>query len=286
MKVLAIETTDISGSLSGTDWPVAEPGLSAKKDFGLSSSPFKVYGLTPDQRSAQSLAPSIDQFLKELGWKIRDLGCIAVGTGPGSFTGLRVGVTTAKILAWALGAKLIGVNTLESMSWNIARYSEDRILSCAVDAQRGEAAVQRFFIPADPDEAPVALDDKYKIMSIKKWLGIEKEDHDSKTDLYENNTEKENYISSKLVYQKVKDAEERGLIFCSSLLVKWQEKVDELTKSQFVPKAFWHPDAAGILKNACFRLRNDSSDDVWSVLPEYSRLSAAQERLLAKNKEA
>lgn len=285
MKVLAIETTDISGSLAAAELSEANSGESDNKDFQLTSSSIKVYNLTSGQRSAQSLAPSIDRFLKELGWNIRDLGCIAVGVGPGSFTGLRVGVTTAKILAWALGAKIIGVNTLESMSWNVPRDSEDRILSCAVDAQRGEAAIQRFFIPADLTMPPIPIDDKYKIMSIKKWLGIEKDDRDSKTKSSENNTEKANYISSKLVYQKVNEAQERGLMFCSSLLIKWQEKADEAIRTRFVPPEFWRPDAVGILKAACLRIQRKTFDDVWAVLPEYSRLSAAQERLLARNKE-
>jgi tRNA threonylcarbamoyladenosine biosynthesis protein TsaB len=66
----------------------------------------------PHQRTAQTFAPSIARQLAEAGWRPRDLELIAVTVGPGSFTGLRIGVTAAKTLAYATGAQLIGVNAL------------------------------------------------------------------------------------------------------------------------------------------------------------------------------
>lgn len=282
MKILAIETTDISGSLAAADWKTDPAETPEQNKFNWPSFCFDLLPLTEGQRSAQSLAPSINKILASSGWDIADLEYIAVGTGPGSFTGLRVGVTTAKILAWALKTKIIGINTLESMSWNIPRDSDDRILSCAVDAQRGEVAVQRFFLPADPQKSPFSIDPQYTVMPIKKWLEIENNNHDSKTAEYEKNTENENDINSKLIYQKIKEAETRGLMFCSPVLTKWQDKIDPYVRKFFVSPEFWHPTAIGVLKAACFRAAQGKTDDVWSILPEYSRLSAAQERLLAQ----
>ena len=59
--------------------------------------------------SASQLPPTIRSALSELGIEIGQLGCVAVATGPGSFTGLRVGVTTAKVLAYALNMSLIHI---------------------------------------------------------------------------------------------------------------------------------------------------------------------------------
>ena len=66
------------------------------------------------QRSAQSLAPAIEALLTQVGWLPRDVQLVAVSVGPGSFTGLRVGVTTAKVFAYAVGAEVLGIDTLEA----------------------------------------------------------------------------------------------------------------------------------------------------------------------------
>lgn len=72
--------------------------------------------LDQQQRSAQSLAPGIRQLLSDVGWRPADVQLVAVTIGPGSFTGLRVGVTTAKVFAYAIGAEVLGVNTLEVLA--------------------------------------------------------------------------------------------------------------------------------------------------------------------------
>src|SRR5688572_22548430 len=96
-RLLAIETTTFTGSIAllDEDRIVAEARL-------------------PDElRSAQSLAPAIQTLLSHAGWPVNSLNLIAVAQGPGSFTGLRVGVTTAKTLAYALEAEVLGVDTLD-----------------------------------------------------------------------------------------------------------------------------------------------------------------------------
>src|SRR5690606_34842805 len=68
----------------------------------------------PDRpRSAATLAPALDELFQSTGIAPARIGAVAVATGPGSFTGLRVGVATAKMLAYAVGAKIVGVDTLE-----------------------------------------------------------------------------------------------------------------------------------------------------------------------------
>lgn len=68
------------------------------------------------RRHDVGLAPGIDAICREFGVEPAQVGEVYVSLGPGSFTGLRVGVTTAKMLAFALGAKVVGVSTLEVLA--------------------------------------------------------------------------------------------------------------------------------------------------------------------------
>jgi len=131
MKILALETTDRTGGvalLEGSQL-LAETRLDTAR------------------RSAQTLAPAIRDLLTEHGWRPADVRLIAVAVGPGSFTGLRIGVTTAKTLAYALGAELLGVNTLEV----IAAQAPSGVgrLAVAMDAQRQQVFAGQFTVPGD-----------------------------------------------------------------------------------------------------------------------------------------
>jgi tRNA threonylcarbamoyladenosine biosynthesis protein TsaB len=89
------------------------------------------------QHASQLLALAA-RLLDEAGLAFADLDRIAVGTGPGTFTGLRIGVATARALAQATGAELVGVSTLRAL----ASAAGDEATTLAVlDARRGEAFV-------------------------------------------------------------------------------------------------------------------------------------------------
>ena len=75
------------------------------------------------------LMPMVDEVLKSNNVLPADLNLIGVVTGPGSFTGLRIGVTTAKAIAYAADTKLVGVNTLDFLA---ASVSEKDVLICPV----------------------------------------------------------------------------------------------------------------------------------------------------------
>ncbi|MBV9839686.1 MAG: tRNA (adenosine(37)-N6)-threonylcarbamoyltransferase complex dimerization subunit type 1 TsaB [Solirubrobacterales bacterium] len=64
---------------------------------------------------------------------------IAVGVGPGTFTGLRIGIATARALARARSIPLVGVSTLESLALGATGIAEDRVILTVLDARRGEA---------------------------------------------------------------------------------------------------------------------------------------------------
>ncbi len=97
--------------------------------------------LDAETRSASLLAPGIQKILQQAQWQATDLDRIAVTVGPGSFTGLRVGVTTAKTLAYALGIDVIGVNTLAVLA---SQVNHTGVVESVMDAQRNEVFRQRF----------------------------------------------------------------------------------------------------------------------------------------------
>lgn len=77
-----------------------------------------VMDLPPGRRNAVELMPAIDRLCAAQKIRPGDIGEVYVSIGPGSFTGLRVGITTAKLLGRSLGAKLVGVPTLEVIVQN------------------------------------------------------------------------------------------------------------------------------------------------------------------------
>lgn len=92
--------------------------------------------LARPQHHAEHLAPAIRYLFDELGLSLEQLSAIGVGIGPGLFTGLRVGVTTAKVMAQALRIPLIAVPSLDLLAFEL-RYT-DRLVVPVLDARRGE----------------------------------------------------------------------------------------------------------------------------------------------------
>lgn len=149
MRILAIETIAIAGSLAllENDRVIAE------------------LALPEGQRSAQSLAPTIATLLASHCWSPATLQLIAVAQGPGSFTGLRVGVTTAKTLAYALGAQVLGVDTLEILA---AQAKPAERIHPVLDAQRTQLFTATFtWNVGDPFPAQQS---PTRIADLPPWL--------------------------------------------------------------------------------------------------------------------
>jgi tRNA threonylcarbamoyladenosine biosynthesis protein TsaB len=111
------------------------------------------------KQSAERLLPLIAELLTEVGWARTSLDRIGVSVGPGSFTGLRVGIACAQGLSLGLGVPLVGVTSLRAMS----RAVPDALpgVRCAVlDARRGEVFIAAYGAGPRAAEAlpPLALD--------------------------------------------------------------------------------------------------------------------------------
>ena len=119
----------------------------------------------PRARHGRQLVPSLRALLDEAALAPGAIDVIAVGLGPGSYTGLRVGLTAAKVLAYAAGRPLVGFDSLEA----IARNAPDDATSVAVvaDAQRGDLYAAAF--GRDVPGGPLVRRGPTRIESLAGW---------------------------------------------------------------------------------------------------------------------
>ncbi|MCR4606148.1 MAG: tRNA (adenosine(37)-N6)-threonylcarbamoyltransferase complex dimerization subunit type 1 TsaB [Oscillospiraceae bacterium] len=111
---------------------------------------------------SRTLLPMAEDMLKNCDVQISDVDIFAVAHGPGSFTGIRIGVSTVKGLAWASGKPCTGVSTLEAMAWN--GISHGGYICPVMDARRSQVYNALFEIKNGKpvrlcDDRPVSLDD-------------------------------------------------------------------------------------------------------------------------------
>jgi len=120
MKILALESSAKAASVAYL------------KDGELMAQYYQASGLT----HSRTLLAMTEDMLKSLDMKVTDMDGVAVAKGPGSFTGIRIGVAAAKGLAWGADKPICGVSTLEAMAHHCC---DERYIICPVmDARRSE----------------------------------------------------------------------------------------------------------------------------------------------------
>lgn len=126
MRILSFESSAVSASVCLTD------------DEKIIAQSYQNCGLT----HSRTLLPMAESLLAGCDHSIDDIDAFAIATGPGSFTGLRIGVATVKGLAFATNKPCIGVSTLEAMAQTI--YGDNLNICCVMDARAGQV-YQAFF---------------------------------------------------------------------------------------------------------------------------------------------
>ena len=137
-KILTLDSSSLSGSVSlcQGESPVAESLLNIRSTH------------------SEKLLKQIDHLLEETGWQLADLDLLAVVTGPGSFTGLRIGIATIKGLAQVLNKPVVPVSSLKTVAMNLPLSP---VPICAfLDARKSEVYTQLF--DWHPAAGPVAID--------------------------------------------------------------------------------------------------------------------------------
>jgi len=121
MRILAVDTTTPSGSAA------------LLEDAGLMG---EITCESPATHSARLLR-AIDHLLRAADLDIKDVGGFAVAAGPGSFTGIRIGLSTIKSLAFASGRPVAAVSTLRALALKLV-HSQVRLICPILDAKKGE----------------------------------------------------------------------------------------------------------------------------------------------------
>lgn len=106
---------------------------------------------------AEHLMGIVDRVLAQAGKKLAMVERIAVTIGPGSFTGIRVGVAAARGFALALNIPTVGITTLETMAAAQRVKTPGRAVLAAMDAKRGEIYLQSFSAEGEPFDDPRAV---------------------------------------------------------------------------------------------------------------------------------
>jgi tRNA threonylcarbamoyladenosine biosynthesis protein TsaB len=136
--------------------------------LGLSTRAGGVYVAATEagRRHGRDLIPRLAAILAEAGLTVGEVDVLGVGLGPGSYTGLRVGVMAAKTLAYVTGAALIGLDSLEAVGRNAP--AEAMRISVIGDAQRGDLYVADFVRQA-PGATPFPTQPTH-IERLADWL--------------------------------------------------------------------------------------------------------------------
>lgn len=245
VRILAIETIGATGSAAALE------GADLRLEIEL----------RPDQRSAQSLAPALDQLLREMHWQPSDVSVVAVLTGPGSFTGLRVGVTTAKVFSRVVQAAIVGIGSLETCVAQIDSAVAERCWA-VIDAGRQQQFAASFVRGADGTNTARGSTASALAM-LSSWT-----------------------------------VERPPAIVDNAALAEWLRPGDLLTgpglsvlaaslsaEVRQADRSLWQPRAATVGRLAALRFASGGADDVLAITPDYLRHSAAEEKWLARQAE-
>lgn len=147
MLLLAIDTAGVACSVAILDTETDEIVSALSENLG--------------RGHAERLMAMIDEVLAAGKVELKQIGRIAVGIGPGSFTGIRVGVAAARGFALALNIPVVGVTTLSVLAEMAPDRAIDQKLTVVIDAKRDEVFYQSFDASGEPLDGPhvLSLDD-------------------------------------------------------------------------------------------------------------------------------
>lgn len=243
-KVLSLESSGRSGSVGLLDGQVVVSEAT----------------LPSGTRTAAGFAPLIAAQLAGAGWKATDIDLVAVTSGPGSFTGLRVGTTTAKVFAYAAKSELIGVDTLHAIAFRLSSEAGEFVseltrpgstparLSVVMDAQRKELFFADFEWSSDGE---LTMKSECRIVDALAWM--EGLDADTR-------------VVGPGLSMKLAD----GATVNERLL-------ESDSPPMVMPVESWAATAAGVGRLACSQYEEGVRDDLWKLVPQYHRLSYAEE---------
>ena len=278
-NLLALETSGRSGSIALAKSTESLVGLreSIGSDWSLPGRCLKILterleilslDLDPTWGSAKTLAPAIQKLLAQDGLAPKDLHAIAVVQGPGSFTGLRVGIATAKVMAYALQIPIVAIDTLEVIAQQVSDSrtepdsptvpgSQSLDLFAVADAFRGQSFWAKYRIGAGEclETTRTRIDDN-------TWLAQELSVQDPSGCIAVAGPSLEKLRDC---YREIPSLQSQRALDTSPLV--WE------------PKQYGEPRASTVARLGWRAWLRNQTVEPFGLLPMYYRSSAAEEKL-------
>lgn len=201
------------------------------------------YSLSQDMSHSESLVPMIQEVMESLKLKIEDIDLYGVGIGPGSFTGLRIGIATIKAFAHVFDKPVVGVSTLEALVWNLP-FNE--IIVPMIDARRDRVYTGIYTWEKDNLKTIMAPD----VIEINKLLEI---------------------LNNR--YEKIVVNGNGSLLYRDLISNTLNERVQFSTIGNNALRA------SSICELALQKFKENKIDDYFTLSPEYLKESQAQREL-------
>lgn len=194
--------------------------------------------LAEARRHARDLAPAVQDLLAAQGWAATELSAVVVSKGPGSYTGLRVGIMSAKALAYATGCALLGVETFAAIASQAP--PDARSVDVLADAQQDRVYVERFGRTAEA--ASLQSMGPLQIRPYVEWSG---------------------------------QADRPAAVTGPGMRGR-EDRVPPGVR--LLPPSCWDATPQSVLELGLARYRRREWDDLWSLEPLYLRPSSAEEQ--------
>ena len=198
---------------------------------------------------SQTLMPMIEHALHISGLTMQDVDALAVNNGPGSFTGVRIGVSAVKGLAFAEKKPCIEVSTLDSMAEAFRGLPMDAILCCAMDARCQQVYTALYEINAHSEITRLSDDEAVTLDELKKRL--------------------------KAIDKPIVFVGDGAQICCAAF-------ADDLPNSSIAPISVRYQSAANVAVVAMRKLQDGETVSDAALLPSYLRLPQAERELRAR----
>lgn len=229
--------------------------------------------------SNTQLLPRIDELCAKVGVVREEIACVCVGRGPGSFTGVRIALATAKGIASALEVGLVGVSSLDAVAWGAWNAGKRGELLVVADAMRREVYPVSYRLDAD-GAVRLTADRVVKAVEFAGELGLAV--GESEEDAAEALAGKASAGASGSAAEVVASASSDGRLVAGDGLRKYAGLFSDA--GTMLPEALWTPTGAGLLlalqaawrAGECDPLDAERHDPAFA-LPVYTRLSDAEE---------
>ena len=237
MRILGIDTAIPTASVA-----LIEDGVLLAEE---TSNPARQLNGKPPSNHAEVILPLIDALFKKAGITVSQLTGIAVSIGPGSFTGLRIGLATAKGIAYDSGLPLVGVSTLHA---NAARVNHfDAVIGSMLDARKGEVYFALF----------QRSQDRLSRLTCDAVMSV--------------------HSAIELVQNNLSDSDAALILIGGGATAHQRQLLDSLGTSAQISEGSCRPSLAsrvGMLAGERFIAA--SADDIGALAPVYLRLSEAE----------